>query len=228
MEENLTVETKETTIIPMNLQLFAEGEATELPQTTKTTETTPTEPQNTIDIAKIKEAIKKPATTPDEKIAKLEAELLLAKKQRDEYSSKVAEFNRNAKENANKMENEKDETAKLLADMTAELEEARRQTKLNALSSRFAKVGITDDKVLDSFAKTLSYVPDEQLEDFFTHFTNLNVAIAEKASSDAIVEYVKKMPTPPKGESTNTDTVNDILERYKKSKQGTGQGVSFV
>ena len=71
-------------------------------------------------------------------------------------------------------------------------------------------------------------MPDEQLEDFFTHFTNLNVAIAEKASSEAIADYVKKMPTPPKGESTNTDTVNDILERYKKSKQGTGQGISFV
>lgn len=202
MEENLTVETKETT-----------------PEV-KT--------ENTIDISKIKEAIKKPATTPDEQITKLEAELLLAKKQRDEYSSKVAEFNRDAKAKATKDETEKDETARLLAEMTTELENARRETKFNSLSSRFAKVGITDDKVLDSFAKTLSYVPDEQLEDFFTHFTNLNVAIAEKASSDAIAEYVKKMPTPPKGESTNTDTVNDILERYKKGKQGTGQGISFV
>ena len=183
MEENLTVEAKETT-----------------PEV-KT--------ENTIDISKIKEAIKKPATTPDEQITKLEAELLLAKKQRDEYSSKVAEFNRVAKAKATKDETEKDETARLLAEMTTELENARRETKFNSLSSRFAKVGITDDKVLDSFAKTLSYVPDEQLEDFFTHFTNLNVAIAEKASSEAIADYVKKMPTPPKGESTNTDTVND-------------------
>ena len=136
MEENLTVEAKETT-----------------PEV-KT--------ENTIDISKFKEAIKKPATTPDEQITKLEAELLLAKKQRDEYSSKVAEFNRDAKAKATKDETEKDETARLLAEMTTELENARRETKFNSLSSRFAKVGITDDKVLDSFAKTLSYVPDEQ------------------------------------------------------------------
>lgn len=203
------------------------GEENKDLETTETTETTETV-NSQVDIAKIKEAIKKPATTPDEQITKLEAELLLAKKQRDEYSSKVAEFNRDAKAKATKDETEKDETARLLAEMTTELENARRETKFNSLSSRFAKVGITDDKVLDSFAKTLSYVPDEQLEDFFTHFTNLNVAIAEKASSEAIADYVKKMPTPPKGESTNTDTVNDILERYKKSKQGTGQGISFV
>ena len=121
----------------------------DIPQEPQATDNnTPKEPQNTVDITKIKEAIKKPATTPDEKIAKLEAELLLAKKQRDDYSSKIAEFNRNAKDSASKMENEKDETAKLLADMTAELEEARRQTKLNGLSSRFAKVGITEDKTL--------------------------------------------------------------------------------
>ena len=190
------------TILPYNLQFFADDAAPAQEPDSTPADTHDTALGSTADQTQNTE----PQLTAEEQIAKLLAEQKKLKAAMDKAASEAAEYKKKYRATLSEKEQLDMEKAEREAQLRAEFEQLKRENTINKMAKSFINMGYSEDQAIKAATA--------QLDGDFEEFTRIHAAFLAARDKQKEAEWMKKMPAPPAG-NKDTEPEDPFLKGLK-------------
>jgi len=190
------------TILPYNLQFFADDAAPAQEPDSTPADTHDTALGSTADQTQNTE----PQLTAEEQIAKLLAEQKKLKAAMDKAASEAAEYKKKYRATLSEKEQLDMEKAEREAQLRAEFEQLKRENTINKMAKSFINMGYSEDQAIKAATA--------QLDGDFEEFTRIQAAFLAARDKQKEAEWMKKMPAPPAG-NKDTEPEDPFLKGLK-------------